>query len=796
MPGIGIGVSPVLRRNDLPSLKSYTSQMSFWANGLESDGLTLTSPVGSGGALKELSCLRLINTYLQAPSMNTLDESATYKFTFVFQLPSFPTAGAYILLAPQSKGIILQLYNTITPGGWYIKINDSTTGVYNIDGRSLDWLTIGVNVIEITINCATKAVAVKINGNTGNYTHNVSNLVSGVNYYRIGATNMSVDPIYFRLDKNGVAQHEYIFSYRTLGVGSIEGTTYQFDDLITDTNAMQIYPSANTKVFTTQSGYNPFRNGYKVMWNQGGLDYLKVHPISSNGTWKNRENYQILHTVEAGKIGYHVCEYIEMPNEAIFDTTNRTYWKSSITSDPYYVGGTAGKERYFHRTWLDWSWIDQHIETAYKGQVYIRLKKKHVASQEPVIVEINDIVRFSAAVPAYSVRRDIDTDTALGNFFMSRIAEYKQMRDATGEYLLLAMKGDKRVMQIGDHLCYSSDRGNTFNTGIAVNTINTLATYPFSCVRILESGNIVIFTQHKEAYYSDDNLTTVKPCTVLDKDGNTFTFHTPVNASYPGGYFLDFHNFIEDGGLLIYGNYANSTTGCAPSNMFYSLDDGATWKVFYAFGQNQYYTDNGSANGAPGGNVLGDATNPIVCRHIHGINKGFDGNYYACTGDGNNTYPEMHFMKLVYDADTDAWTVTIINDQTSAMWQRMRAIGIYERNGYIYWASDGMLPDVVDGVTYPQHGILRCKIEDINDITKHELIHDLPDEAYYFARGKGNIVFCGMDTGNTTFYVSRDGGDTWETETIIFHDNAIRPAYYDSDSNKIVVLSRYTIESV
>ena len=128
---------------------------------------------------------------------------------------------------------------------------------------------------------------------------------------------------------------------------------------------------------------------------------------------------------------------------------------------------------------------------------------------------------------------------------------------------------------------------------------------------------------------------------------------------------------------------------------------------------------------------------------------GEDGNFYACTGDGDG---EIHIMKCTYNATLDTWSTHDILTGPSRNWQRMRSLGVYERNGYLYWGSDGSGTFIHNGVTYDCLGIYKCAIADINDPSKHILIQPLTDACYSFVNA-GNIVFAGCNL--TVMYISR-----------------------------------------
>lgn len=320
--------------------------------------------------------------------------------------------------------------------------------------------------------------------------------------------------------------------------------------------------------------------------------------------------------------------------------------------------------------------------------------------------------------------------------------------------LLLHSVGNKSIIYklVGAdyYVQYSGDNGASYNSGVKVTSFFK----EDNKARILNNGNIILFCGSK-IFYSDNNLVTLNPCVVLNKDGNPLILHTPVNASYPGSYFNFMAGFAESNGVYVMGNYSNSWVGASPVNLYYTMD-GITWKVFYTFGQDPNYTDNGSSTGGPGGNLLGDPANPLIARHIHAVNVGEDGNFYACSGDGNQ---ELHVLRCSYSTGTDTWTVTDLLNSESRNWQRMRTLGLFERNGYLYWGSDGPGTFTSGGVTYNCYGIYKCAIGDINNASKHVLLRSLNDACYSFLN-VGNMVFSGLQSLGY-IYISFDYGETW-----------------------------------
>lgn len=319
---------------------------------------------------------------------------------------------------------------------------------------------------------------------------------------------------------------------------------------------------------------------------------------------------------------------------------------------------------------------------------------------------------------------------------------------------LLHSSKDKRVIleiiNSKPYLKFSSDNGLSFNAGIDVSSkvINK--------ARILSNGNIVLFGYNK-IYYSNDNLNSIHDCIIQDRNGGSFKFHYPLNPDYPGAYFEFMGGFVESDGIMVLGNYTNSEGGASPVILWYSLD-GITWKEFYTFGQIPEYSDNGTTGGGLGGTLLGDPNNTLTARHVHAVNVGYDGNFYACTGDANRS---MHFLRCTYDKTNDKWRVEDLLTYASSSWQRMRALGVYERNGYIYWGSDGPGTFIYDGNTYDCFGIYKCATSDLNDPTKHILLQPLTDPCYSFLNSR-NIVFAGFQNQQSVA-ISMDYGETWSS---------------------------------
>ena len=302
----------------------------------------------------------------------------------------------------------------------------------------------------------------------------------------------------------------------------------------------------------------------------------------------------------------------------------------------------------------------------------------------------------------------------------------------------------------------SVDNGRTWPRGIAFPDARHIV---FSC--ILKNGNI-LFSALAKLYLSTDNLKTYKPITVKDTDGSDYIPHTPKNPNRPGWYFHTISGEltwdVNGAEMLVWGNYCNVIGGATPTNIYYSTDSGQTVKIAYSFGQNPYNRDNGSDGGGTTGTPLGNADNPVICRHVHCVayNPAEDA-FYACTGDHDKKEGhECHWLRGTYDAKKDTWQWKVILSVPSN--SRHKSGGISFVDGQLYWISDSNGPKPYD------RGIFRCDPADITNPAKHERLFNPGVESGCMIIQDGVILasHCAPASSMATgFIVSLDLGKTW-----------------------------------
>lgn len=324
-----------------------------------------------------------------------------------------------------------------------------------------------------------------------------------------------------------------------------------------------------------------------------------------------------------------------------------------------------------------------------------------------------------------------------------------------GPYIA-AQRANKAFGHADGRVFLSEDNAHTWPYSAAFPEARKIS---FSC--ILASGNTV-FGTGAQLYLSTDNLKTIEPVALQHADGTAYLPHTPQNPDCPGWYFhtlVGTNSWQVDGvEMLVWGNYCNVMGGAAPANIYYSVDGGHTVKIAYAFGQDPYFRDNGSAGGGPTGTLLGDPNNPVICRHLHTVAYNpAEKAFYACTGDGDRAEGfECHWLRGTYDARRDTWNwKVIISDHLNS---RYKAGGISFVDDQMYWISDSNGPEPYD------RGIFRCAPADIARPEKHTLLFNPQVESGSMII-QDNLILaahCGPASPlNTGFIVSLDGGRTW-----------------------------------
>ncbi len=319
-----------------------------------------------------------------------------------------------------------------------------------------------------------------------------------------------------------------------------------------------------------------------------------------------------------------------------------------------------------------------------------------------------------------------------------------------------SQRGNKAFAYADGKIFLSEDNGHTWPHSAAFPAARLI---DFS--HILNNGNILFATGAK-LYLSTDNLKTYRQITVKAKDGSDYIPHTPKNPDLPGWYFHTLPGVVSwdvnGAEMMVWGNYCNVIGGATPVNIYYSTDSGRTVKIAYTFGQNPFFSDNGSPGGGKGGTLLGEPGNPVLARHVHTVAYNPAENaFYSCTGDGTRGLGhECHWLKGVYDAQKDKWEWKVLVSDVSN--SRYKCGGINFVDGKVYWISDANGPKPYD------RGIFCCDPADLTKPEKHALLFNPEVESGNMIIEDGVILASHCAPASplaTGFIVSTDMGKSW-----------------------------------
>lgn len=315
---------------------------------------------------------------------------------------------------------------------------------------------------------------------------------------------------------------------------------------------------------------------------------------------------------------------------------------------------------------------------------------------------------------------------------------------------------DNQAFAFGNgRIFFSEDNGKTWPHRAEFAEAENIT---FSC--ILKNGNI-LFATRERLFLSTDKLRTRRPVTVKTRDGGDYLPHPPKNPDQPGWYFhsLDGEHTWDVNGveMLVWGNYCNVLGGPVPVNIYYSTDGGQTVKIAYSFGRNASFQQKGAGTGE----LLGDATNPLICRHVHCVAYNPDENaFYTCTGDIDRGHgKECHWLRGTYDAKGDAWDWKLLISVDSD--SRHKSGGINFVGGRLYWVADANGPKAG-----PEHdrGIFTCAPADLANRKAHTLLFNPKFESANMIIQDGVMLasHCApASTYATGFIYSPDMGKSW-----------------------------------
>ena len=273
---------------------------------------------------------------------------------------------------------------------------------------------------------------------------------------------------------------------------------------------------------------------------------------------------------------------------------------------------------------------------------------------------------------------------------------------------------------------------------------------------IFGNGNVIFATSKNELWFSSNGLTTITQKTLKAVNGiDDYVFHTPVNASYPGRYFLrqniDQPQYIGSDEVLVFGSYSvamgTMVMGATPNLIYHFSADGNTCKVSYIFGQNATYKDDGTKYGGATGNLLGDAGNPIVVVHVHNvIQDQVTKKFYAIAGE-----------------TAGCWLEGVYNSGTGVIdWTKIIDIGIpngWFKAGGVFFDST-KIRVLSDGSDLGKTGVYEADKASMTTTGAYTKTYNLAINMFP-ALVYGNTIIAGHLNDNRGASISIDGGVTW-----------------------------------
>jgi hypothetical protein len=377
-----------------------------------------------------------------------------------------------------------------------------------------------------------------------------------------------------------------------------------------------------------------------------------------------------------------------------------------------------------------------------------------------------DIVLFKEieSIKSFSIRKLL-----MDRYKPSVIDYYNTINDTLMFYKIASQPNSRQSLHIidqhelnvlasvKDSILLSFDGGETYPY-----SIYTKASDSISFGHIFKNKNVIFCTTQNKIYRSIDSLNSIS-LIGLYKNKIPYVFHTPVNATYPGSYFLSLNHYnnyitIDNHELLVWGNYTNASqygNGATPVIIYYSFDNVDSLHVAFEFGQNTCWRDDGTVDGGTTGNLLGDTSISLKAEHVHNvIYRPIDTSFYAFTGDALTcTSDSVGWIKGKINLSNNSWTWNMIAKNSTD--------GPFKTVGAYFYANDDSIIWASDGSTY---GIFTAKFSEIK--TKRTTLFNYTGGMISaFVAKQDTLVFNEEGRNVNSLYISTDFGKTWNIKT-------------------------------
>lgn len=318
---------------------------------------------------------------------------------------------------------------------------------------------------------------------------------------------------------------------------------------------------------------------------------------------------------------------------------------------------------------------------------------------------------------------------------------------------VLFTQGDIYVRYDGTHLYRSMDGGTTFPTSIDVSAIDVIKN-----IHVFTDGTLNVFS-HTKAYYSD-NWETLSEATVLDENGDPYTFNTYDNFT------VSRHNdavvVVDNIEMYVFGNYCITDEYNQKKNIWYTIDKGHTYKSAYNFGLTSI-------------------------RHVHNVyfNK-YDSSFWITTGD---SAAESKVIKGFYSSVSDSWTWETLATGSNFKWAGMSIYKekpqmVYDINGdetHTFKDIAGNLAEflfnlfsvdltgeinIYYALDHTPGSVKKCKVNDVPTVSTHiTLLANTPNDCI-------NVII-DQDTGEMIVGLSIYGGSETTCRTLYYSEDRV-----------------------
>lgn len=261
--------------------------------------------------------------------------------------------------------------------------------------------------------------------------------------------------------------------------------------------------------------------------------------------------------------------------------------------------------------------------------------------------------------------------------------------------------------------------------------------------KVFNDGS-VLFGTSDAIFYANNQLVAINQSSILNLAGQPYS---PVYRK-AGNYrqIIPSDKSVVNGiDLFTWVSYVNVSESAAPTNVYATIDKGATVKITYQFGQNSNYEN------------LGNPDNPLTVRHGHVINfNSANSKFYMQTGDGLTVVDDCRWLEGVYNSTNDTWTWTQVANGGAASVFKSAGLAFYGNDLYVGSDTTG------DNAKW---NILKGDYSDIANTSKYTRIY-VGTQVVSSMKDLGSGVMVQGTSASRVITLTKNQGTSYLTDTI------------------------------